>query len=411
MTRRLERPLLFIVGLLALFGLLVLFSAGQTDTPSGATNIWIRQLVFLGVAIVAAFVTSRISFRLLEWAAPWLYGLGLGLLLLTLVIGTGSGTASGTQSWIGIGGARIQPVEFVKLATILMLARWFAARREPPQTLRSLMQPILIAAVPALLVLMQPDLGSAMVFAGILFATMFWAGVPVPLLFYLASPIISLLLAWNTVWWSLWMVALFVVLLVWRLFILEAVVVYLASSVMGVMAIVVWNKLGDFQRARILTFLNPESDPLHRGYQAIMSRNAIGSGGLTGAGYTAGPQKRAGFVPEHWTDFAFSVVGEELGFLGVLLALGLFFALLAVLTQIARRAADPFASIVVFGIVGLLFTHVFENIGMTIGLMPITGIPLPFVSYGGSFLIAVGIAMGLAYRTAREGRAAGYIES
>ena len=411
MTRGLERLLLLVTMALAMFGLLVLYSAGQTDTPSGAANIWVRQLVFLSIAFVAAFVTSRISFRLYEWAAPWLYAFGLGLLGITLVLGTGSGTAEGTSSWIGIGGARIQPVEFAKLATILMLARWFAARREPPGSIREMFPPIIIAAVPSLLVLMQPDLGSAMVFGGILFATLFWAGVPLHLLFFLASPVISLFLAWNTVWWSVYMVGLFIALIRWRLFILESITIYLANSAMGVMAIVVWNRMGDFQRARILTFLNPESDPLHRGFQAISSRNAIGSGGLIGAGFGDGPQKRSGFVPEHWTDFVFSVVGEELGFLGVLVALGLFFALLVVLIQIARRAADPFASIVVFGVVGLMFTHIFENIGMTIGLMPITGIPLPFFSYGGSFLIAIGIAVGLAYRTGQEGRASGYLES
>ena len=259
--------------------------------------------------------------------------------------------------------------------------------------------------------LMQPDLGSAMVFGGILFATLFWAGVPLHLLFFLASPVISLVLAWNTVWWSLYMIGLFVALVTWRLFILESISIYLANSAMGVLAIVVWNRMGDFQRARILTFINPESDPGHRGFQAIMSRNAIGSGGLVGAGFTDGPQKRSGFVPEHWTDFVFSVVGEEFGFLGVLVALALFFGLLVVLIQIARRAADPFASIVVFGVVGLMFTHIFENIGMTIGITPITGIPLPFFSYGGSFLIALGIAIGLAYRTGQEGRASGYLES
>jgi len=410
-TRQLERLLVVVALTLAVLGLVMLYSAGQTDTPSGATNVWLRQLVFLGVAFVAAFVTSRISFRLFEWAAPWLYGLGLGLLALTLVIGSGSGTAAGTNSWLGVGGARIQPVEFAKLATILMLARWFASRREPPASLRAMIPPIIIASVPALLVLLQPDLGSAMVFGGILFATLFWAGVPIHLLFFLASPVFSLLLAWNTVWWSIWMIGLFVVLLRWRLFILESITIYLANSAMGVLAIVVWNRLGDFQRARILTFIDPESDPLHRGYQAIQSRTAIGSGGLLGSGFTEGPQKRSGFIPEHWTDFAFSVVGEEFGFLGVTIALTLFFALLVVLIQIARRAADPFASIVVFGIVGLLFTHIFENVGMTISLMPITGIPLPFFSYGGSFLMAIGMAFGLAYRTGREGRASGYLES
>lgn len=411
MTRGLGRLLVYLALALSAFGLVVLFSAGQTDTASGASGIWVRQLVFLGISAVIAVVTSRVSFRLLEWAAPWLYGLGLTLLALTLVIGTGSGTAQGTQSWLGFGAARIQPVEFAKLATILMLARWLAARRDPPDSLRRLIPPIAIAVAPALLVLMQPDLGSAMVFGGILFATLFWAGVSLPLLLYLASPVISLLLAWNTVFWSIWMVALFLMLLTWRLFIFEAITVYVANSAMGVMAIVLWNKLDDFQRARILTFLNPESDPLHRGYQAMQSRVAIGSGGLTGAGFTDGPLKRSGFIPEHWTDFIFSVVGEEFGFLGVLLALTLFFGFLVVLVQIARRAADPFASIVVFGIVGLVFTHIFENVGMTISLMPITGIPLPFFSYGGSFLIALGIALGMAYRTALEGRGAGYLES
>jgi rod shape determining protein RodA len=409
--RGLTRPLVIVASLLAAFGLTVLYSAGATDTASGANGIWIRQVVFLAVGTVAAIITSRISYRILEWAAPWLYGVGLLALVLTLVIGTGLGTAEGTQSWLGVGGARVQPVEFAKLATIIMLARWLAFRKDPPASLGALIPPITIAGIPTLLVMLQPDLGSAMVFGGILFATLFWAGTSLPLLLFLASPVISLVLAWNTVLWSIWMVALFLMLLRWRPFLLEGVTVYLANSVMGVMAIVLWNRLDDFQRARLLTFLDPGSDPLHRGYNALQSRIAIGSGGFSGVGYTEGPLKRAGFVPEHWTDFVFTVVGEELGFLGVLAALGLFLALLVLLVQIARRAADPFASIVVFGVVGLFFTHVFENVGMTISLMPITGIPLPFFSYGGSFLMATGIAIGLAYRTAKEGRASGYLES
>ncbi len=407
----LARMLVAVAILLTLFGLVVLYSAGETDTATGASGIWVRQLVFVAVASVAAIVTSRISYRVLEWAAPLLYGAGLVALALTLVIGVGQGTAQGTHSWLGFGAARIQPVEFAKLATIMMLARWLATRKEPPASLGALIPPIAIAAAPTMLVMLQPDLGSAMVFGGILFATLFWAGTSLPLLLFLASPLISLVLAWNTVLWSIWMVALFLMLLRWRPFLLEGATVYLANSAMGVMAIVLWNRLDDFQRARILTFIDPRSDPLHRGYQALQSRIAIGSGGLAGAGYTEGPLKRTGFVPEHWTDFAFTVVGEELGFLGVLTALGLFFALLVILVQVARRAADPFASIIVFGVVGLFFTHVFENVGMTISLTPITGIPLPFFSYGGSFLIASGMALGLAYRAAREGRASGYLES
>lgn len=407
----LTRALVIITVLLTAFGLTVLYSAGQTEVSSGANGIWIRQLVFIAVATTAAIVTTRISYRILEWAAPWMYALALLALVLTLVIGTGQGTASGTSSWLGIGGARIQPVEFAKIATIVMLARWLAGRKEPPGSLGALIPPIAIAAVPTMLVMLQPDLGSAMVFGGILFASLFWAGTRLPLLLFLASPVISLVLAWNTLLWSVWMVALFLMLLRWRPFLLEGATVYLANSAMGVLAIVLWNRLDDFQRARILTFIDPTADPLHRGYNAAQARISIGSGGLLGAGYGEGPLKRSGFVPEHWTDFIFTVVGEELGFLGVLTVLGLFLSLLVVLTQIARRAADPFASIVVFGVVGLFFTHIFENIGMTISLTPITGIPLPFFSYGGSFLIATGIAIGLAYRTAKEGRAAGYLES
>ncbi len=179
---------------------------------------------------------------------------------------------------------------------------------------------------------------------------------------------------------------------------------------MGVLAIVLWNRLKPYQQQRLVSFLNPEADPAHSGYQAIQSKVAIGSGGWLGNGWLHGPQKRLAFLPEQPTDFIFSVVGEELGFVGVLVALALFFALFLILLRVARRATDTFSSLVVFGILGLLFTHVFENVGMTINLMPITGIPLPFFSYGGSFVLSCGIAMGLVLRVAYDSRSSGYVE-
>lgn len=414
MLRELDRPLFLVVFLLATFGVVVLYSAGQTDAPSNAAGIWTRQLVWLGVGVVAAAMAYRTSFRLLEWGAPWAYGLGLVLLLLTIVgLGSGGeGSAASTSSWLTIGGRRLgQPVELAKLATILMLARWFTARRDPPASLRAMAPPVVIVMVPALLTLAQGDLGSAMVFGGILFATLFWAGVAPSLLLLLASPVISLFLAWSTALWSAWMVVLFILLLVWRPFVLEAIGVYLTNSAMGVLAFVVWDKLSDYRRARILSFLNPEEYRSGFAYQAIQSKVAIGSGGWFGTGFTEGTQKRSGYIPEHWTDFVFAVVGEEFGFVGVVLALGLFLALLMILVRIARRAADPYASIVVFGVVGLIFTHIFENVGMTISIMPITGIPLPFFSYGGSFLLLMALALGLAFRAANEARSAGYVEN
>jgi rod shape determining protein RodA len=354
----------------------------------------------------------RFNIRLLEWAAPWLYALGLVLLVLTLLVGTGAGSAASSKSWLAIGGIRLgQPVELAKLGTILLLARYLSSLREPPVTLRALIVPGMMAGVPLVLVMAQPDLGSAIVFIGILFAMLFWAGVTPRLLVLLASPAVSLLLAADTRWWGAWMLLLFVLLMVWRSFVAEGVMIYLVNSAMGVFAILIWNNMKPYQQKRLLTFLNPESDPVHAGYQAIQSKVAIGSGGLLGNGFLSGPQKRLAFLPEQYTDFIFAVVGEELGFIGVLVALGLFLYFFITLVRIARRATDPFSSLVVFGVLGLFFTHLFENVGMTINVMPITGIPLPFFSYGGSFVLASFLAVGLALRVAWDSRSSGYADT
>jgi len=394
------------------FGVMMVYSAGQTDVPSvAARGAWIRQLIWLAVGIVGAAIVFRVNFRILEWAAPGLYILGIVLLLVTLFVGTGAGTASGTKSWLSVGGYRLgQPVELAKLATIFLLARYLSSLREPPRTLKGLLTPVVIAGVPLILVMGQPDLGSAIVFIGILFAMLFWAGVSSRLLLLLASPAVSLLLAADTRWWGAWMLLLFLLLVLWRAYVSEGVLIYLVNSAMGVLAIILWNQLKPYQQNRLITFLNPESDPVHAGYQAIQSMVAIGSGGLLGTGFLDGPQKRLAYLPEQYTDFIFAVLGEELGFVGVFAALGLFLMFFWILLRIARRATDPFSSLVVFGILGLLFTHLFENVGMTINVMPITGIPLPFFSYGGSFLLSCALAVGLVLRVAWDSRLSGYAD-
>jgi rod shape determining protein RodA len=177
-----------------------------------------------------------------------------------------------------------------------------------------------------------------------------------------------------------------------------------------VIALQLWSGLAPYQQNRLLSFLNPEGDPRATGWHIIQSKVAIGSGGLFGKGFAEGTQKRLAFLPAQHTDFIFSVVGEELGFLGVTVVIGLFGVLLLQLVRIARRATDPFSSLVVFGIVGMVFAHVLENIGMTVGLMPITGIPLPFFSYGGSFMITMCVALGIVMRVGREGRTS-YMEA
>jgi len=410
-VRQLDKALVVSVGLLALYGLATLYSAGQTDVPTFVATIWHRQLVWLGLSLAVAGLTFRTSPRLLEWATPFVYAIAVFLLVLTLFIGTGAGTAAGSRSWLAIGGHRFgQPAELAKLAVILLLARWLAALRESPATLRDLIVPGLIAGLPCVLVLKQPDLGSAIIFVAILFVMLFWAGTKPSLLLLAASPVIGLVLAFSTVAWGVWIAVLAGLLLWWRPYLWEGLAVMGLNVLGGVLALPFWNRLAPYQQNRLLAFLNPDVDPRAAGWHVIQSRVAVGSGGLLGKGFTEGTQKRLAFLPAQHTDFIFSVVGEELGFVGVLIALILFAWLLFVLLRIARRATDPFSSLCVFGVTGLFFTHIVENVGMTINLMPITGIPLPFFSYGGSFLLVCSLGVGVALRVAWEARQSGYAE-
>jgi rod shape determining protein RodA len=409
--RELDRPLLGVVTALAVCGLLILYSAGQTDVPTIVATVWMRQLVWLVLGITCAVLVFRISPRLLEWAAPYVYGTAVFVLLLTLVIGSGAGTAAGTRSWITIGGHRLgQPAELAKIAVILMLARWLAARREPPASLRDLVYPGAITLVPFGLVVLQPDLGSAIVFIAILFTMLYWAGARPGMLLLLVSPVIGLVLAFSTVVWGTWIVLLFAFMLWIRPYLWEGLSVMLANIVMGVVALPFWRHLAPYQQSRFLAFLNPEADPRATGWHIIQSKVAIGSGGWFGKGFTHGSQKRLAFLPAQHTDFIFPIVGEEFGFAGVVLVLALFAALLLILLRIARRATDPYSSFCVFGIAGMLFTHIVENVGMAVNLLPVTGIPLPFFSYGGSFLLTCSLSVGIVLRVAWESRQSGYAD-
>lgn len=410
--REIDRPLVGVVAALMVFGLATLYSAGRTEAPTFVNQIWQRQLVWLVLGIGCAWLVFRTSPRVLEWATPLVYGAAIVLLLLTLVVGTGAGTAASSRSWIAIGGVRLgQPAEFVKVAVVLMLGRWLADRPAPPANLRELVPAALLAGIPAALVFLQPDLGSALVFVGIFFAMQFWAGTRAWLLFLLASPAVGLILAFSTLAWGAWILALFGLLIWWRPYVWEGLAVMLVNVACGAIALPLWQRLAPYQQNRLLAFLNPEIvDPRAAGWHVIQSKVAVGSGGLFGRGFAEGSQKALGFLPAQHTDFIFSVVGEELGFLGVVVAVALFCALVLILMRIARRATDPYSSLCVFGIAALFFIHIVENIGMTVNLMPITGIPLPFFSYGGSFLLTCLITLGIVLRVAWESRQSGYAQ-
>lgn len=427
--REIDRPLVAVVLALAAYGLATLYSAGQTDVPTFVETIWRKQLIWLAMGVIATVLMFRASPRLLEWATPYAYALGVVVLIWTLFAGVGAGTAASERSWLAVGGVRLgQPAEIAKLAVVLMLARWLAEQRDPPATLRHLaylpfpfpligrpagapvLSPCLIAGIPSFLVFKQPDLGSSMVFVAILFTMLYWAGTRMSLLVLLGSPVIGLVLAFSTVAWGAWILVLIALLIWWRPYVWEGLAVMLANLIMGVVAVPFWQRLAPYQQNRLLAFLNPQEDPRATGWHVIQSKIAIGSGGFLGQGFLHGPQKRLAFLPAQFTDFIFSVVGEELGFLGVLVALALFAALIFILIRIARRATDPYSSLCVFGVTGMLFTHMLENIGMTVNLLPITGIPLPFFSYGGSFLLACFMGVGISLRVAWESRQSGYAE-
>lgn len=381
----------------------MVYSAGQVDVPNPVVErAWRMQFLWLGVSLVALFIVSRLHLRWLEWFAPIAYLLGIVALVLTLFIGTGAGTAASTKSWLAFGPARIQPSQFANVATILMLGRVMGRWGEAPRSLASLWKPLLIVAIPMALVMKQPDLGTAMVFGGMLLATLFWAGTPGTLLFLLISPAIALFLSFEVKLFAPYMVLLLGFVYLFRVRLRESVLVVFANIAAGTIALPLWNSLADYQRNRFLVFLDPYIDPRGAGYQHIQSRIAIGSGGLLGKGFTQGSQKRLAFLPEQHTDFIYAVIGEELGFIGAGMVLLVYALILWRLARLAERAPDPFAGIIVFGIFGAWLTHILVNVGMNVGVMPITGIPLPFLSYGGSFLLATYIALGVAQRVASE---------
>ena len=396
--------LLALVVALSAFGALMIYSAGQLDAPdSRVMHVWKQQIVWLIIALGVMFLIVRIPVQWFEWAAIPAYVVGILALLATLVVGVGRGTAASTKSWLELGPIAVQPSQFMNLATILMLARVMGARREPPQSLAQLWLPLVIAGLPFVLVMAQPDLGTAMVFGAALIATMYWAGVPGGMMFMLISPMLALFLSMSTWVFSIYMLLIVVFLIIYRPYLWESVTVLVVNLLAGTIRGPLWNSLEPYQQARLISFLDPSIDPRGSGYQLIQSQVAIGSGGLFGKGFLEGSQKRLAFLPEQHTDFIFSVIGEELGFLfGTLPVLIVFGLILWRLVRVAERVADPFAGIVIFGVFGAWFAHVFVNVGMTIGLMPITGIPLPFLSYGGSFLIATYISTGVVQRAAAE---------
>jgi rod shape determining protein RodA len=402
-------PLLLVALMLSTYGIVMVYSAGQVITAAGTVSdsgLWFTQLRWLGIAMAGAWVMSRIPLRVIEYMSWPVYIFATLLLVMTVVgFGSGAGTAQGTTSWLTIGSHRIgQPSELAKIAVVLLLAKILSARSKSPESLLELWQPALVMVVPLLLILKQKDLGTALVFVGVFFAMLYWSGVKWQLLAFLASPAISLVLGLSTKLWGIWFIIVTLLIIAYRPYVVEGVAVILANVTSGVLAQIVWDTLDPYRKNRIMVFLNPDLDPQNAGYNVKQSMTAIGSGGWFGQGFNEGTQKGLSFIPEQQTDFIFAVLGEEMGFIGVLVALGLFLSFFLRTTRIASRSNDSYSGLVAFGLTSFWVVHVVVNVGMTLSLVPVTGIPLPFFSYGGSFMLACWLAVGILHRISVDGR-------
>ncbi len=377
--------------LLLLIGLLTVFSATAL-AHAGGIGMTLRHLLSIAIGILGAFTLAQVPPRALEDFSPLFYAVSVFLLVVVLFAGEVSG---GAGRWLGVGPVRFQPSEPAKLATILFLAHYLSGKRCDLRRFVPLIGALGLLGLPWLLVLKEPDLGTALAFVAFGGAMLVWAGMTWMTLFVLVSPlIIALASRWILVWVPF--LAASVLLLRWRR--VPWVLVGVFAVVLAAIAFEtprLWNHLQPYQRARLSTFLEPERDPTGAGYQVIQSKIAIGSGGITGQGYGRGSQKALSFLPRQHTDFIFSVIGEEWGFVGAVTTLGLFGVLLLRSLARARVVRSRFGSLVAVGVISLLFYHVAINIAMTVGLAPVTGLPLPFISFGGSFMVTTLAGMGL----------------
>ena len=381
--KRFDPGLITATLLLASFGLLAIYS-------SGGSHFFSRQLIFVPIAIGAATAVIFVPRRILYGLAEPIYGLAILMLLAVLIAGTGPGS----HRWFVLGPLYIQPSEFAKFATVLLLANHLSIKRSIEFNFRDLFTPVLIAIVPALLVLVEPDLSTSLIFAALLAAMLYWQGMRPLHILLLFSPALSFAAGFSLYTWIPFFVVLAIILLV-RSGVRKTLIGLAVSAAFGLLSPVVLGSLKGYQRARIMSFFAPWFDPHGISWNAIQSQIAIGSGRLIGKGFLRGTQKRLGFLPNRHTDFVFSSLGEELGLVGCLVLLGLFFWLLRRMLLAARQSSDSNGSLLCVGFAAIIGYQMFVNIGMLLGLLPITGISLPFLSYGGSSLLLNFIMVGL----------------
>jgi rod shape determining protein RodA len=406
LTPRGDRVIFLCWALLCLTSLAVLWSVTEpiigpyeNVDPGVPKSVFWRQLIWAIIGYGGLVAASRIPLRHIDnlSAVPWL--VSLVLLLLVPMIGP---VISGARRWLVFGPVRLQPAEMAKVACIILNASLLARGVDSQRKSLATGATLILTAIPALLVMQQPDLGTSLVFWAAWVGMIFWFGMPGIFLLMAASAICSAVIMFyseavvHQAWpWGAYLLLLLAVLYYVR-WSVPAKATMLASNVLAGIAIpILWAQLKGYQQDRVMAFFKPAEHAFSAGYQALQSKVAIGSGGLFGTHYLKGTQKGLAFLPERQTDFIFSVVGEELGFIGALAVVGLYFVMIMRGVDHAAAVRKPFSRFLAMGIVSYLTFHVVVNVSITTGLMPVTGIPLPLMSYGGSNLLVTSAMLGL----------------
>ena len=384
-------------------GLVAIYSATfGNELVSGNFN---KQLISACIGIVLVLGIMYTPPKYLAMSSYIIYGLVMILLIAVIIFGK---KIKGQTSWFSVGGFGIQPSEFAKVATVLALAFFLSNKNKEADVtkIKDFFMAVGIVVVPVGLIMLQPDMGTTLVFLFLLLPVLYWAGMPNYVMFFIIAPAITAICAFLGTWYFVAAIVFIIaMMLVFKRNILVSAIIVCIAIASGFSVNMVYSKLQPYQQKRIVSMFDPESDPLGAGYNVIQSKIAIGSGGMYGKGFLQGTQTQLKYIPEQWTDFIFCMVGEEFGFVGSIAVVLLFLILIWQTIHIAYICKNQFLSICCIGFATIFSFHILINLGMIMGIMPVIGIPLPFMSYGVSFLLSNLIMLGIilnAYRNRKD---------
>jgi len=376
---------------LTILGLIAVYSS-TVNHPTASGNFQ-KQLYSAIVSLIAFFIVFSLPQQLFKMLAVPSYLLSVLLLLLVLFAGK---TVYGSKSWLSFGPIGFQPSEFAKLGTILCLSNWLTYKNRDINNIKDIGVALAIGFLPVILILLEPDTGTSIVFIIITLSLIYWSGISLFGLFVVISPgVVVIASLFGTLVFILSLIMVVIALFLFKRDLFNSITVFVINLGASFFFDYAFRILKPHQQKRIESFLDPSMDPLGSGYNALQAKLAIGSGGFTGKGFLQGNQTQLRFIPEQWTDFIYCVIGEEFGFLGSILVLSLFLIIFLRLINISNLAKDRFSVLIIVGILSLMFSHFAINIGMNVGITPVVGLPLPFLSYGGSSLLVNMIMMGI----------------